>query len=27
MIYLLMGMIVAGSLNILDWRLRSRGRP
>jgi general L-amino acid transport system permease protein len=25
MIYLLMGMIVAGSLNILDWRLRSRG--
>ena len=27
MIYLLMGVIVAGSLNILDWRLRSRGRP
>jgi general L-amino acid transport system permease protein len=25
MIYLLMGMIVAGTLNILDWRLRSRG--
>jgi len=25
MIYLLMGMFVAGALNLLDWRLRSRG--
>jgi len=25
MIYLLIGMVVAGTLNILDWRLRSRG--
>jgi len=25
MIYLLMGLIVSGVLNIVDWRLRARG--